>query len=172
MHGGHYTAFVRVRNELQLKDLLSEKNAQSDLSSASAVDPPMKAMSNDEQPKRDGLPEATSPPSGISDEKSSEWVRLVHTDNDGTLPNDALGTDPKVPRSSSPIITGNSQEPQRTTNVDLPSNDNRCFDVSSLGGQWYHISDGHVKKSSESDVLKSEAYLLFYERLPHSDVVK
>lgn len=31
--------------------------------------------------------------------------------------------------------------------------------------QWYYISDSHVTQVSESDVLKCEAYLLFYERI-------
>ena len=42
------------------------------------------------------------------------------------------------------------------------------FDLSSSGGQWYFISDSHVRTATESEVLKSPAYLLFYERLPLS----
>lgn len=34
-----------------------------------------------------------------------------------------------------------------------------------LEGKWYYISDGHVKLSSESQVLKCQGYLLFYERI-------
>ena len=40
------------------------------------------------------------------------------------------------------------------------------FDVSSSGGQWYFISDSRVRTATESEVLKSQAYLLFYEQLP------
>lgn len=40
------------------------------------------------------------------------------------------------------------------------------FDLSSSEGQWYHISDTHVRTATESEVLKCQAYLLFYERLP------
>ncbi|XP_064627312.1 ubiquitin carboxyl-terminal hydrolase 16-like [Lineus longissimus] len=32
-------------------------------------------------------------------------------------------------------------------------------------GKWYYISDTHVKESSEAQVLKSQAYILFYERV-------
>ena len=39
-------------------------------------------------------------------------------------------------------------------------------DLSSLEGQWYSISDSHVKTISKEEVKKSQAYLLFYERLP------
>ena len=40
------------------------------------------------------------------------------------------------------------------------------FDTSSTSGQWYYISDTHVRTAMESEVLRSQAYLLFYERLP------
>jgi ubiquitin carboxyl-terminal hydrolase 16/45 len=32
-------------------------------------------------------------------------------------------------------------------------------------GKWYYISDTHVKETSEAQVLKSQAYILFYERV-------
>lgn len=31
--------------------------------------------------------------------------------------------------------------------------------------QWFYISDSHVKEVSEAQVLKCQAYLLFYERI-------
>ena len=40
------------------------------------------------------------------------------------------------------------------------------FDTSSGVGQWYYVSDSHVRTATESEVLKSQAYLLFYEQLP------
>ena len=40
------------------------------------------------------------------------------------------------------------------------------FDISSSAGQWYYISDSRVRTATESEVLKSQAYLLFYEQLP------
>ncbi|XP_031549997.1 ubiquitin carboxyl-terminal hydrolase 16-like [Actinia tenebrosa] len=33
-------------------------------------------------------------------------------------------------------------------------------------GQWYHVSDSRVSMVTEARVLKSQAYMLFYERLP------
>ena len=47
--------------------------------------------------------------------------------------------------------------------------DSKCtlnFDLSSTKGQWYHVSDSHVRAATESEVMKSQAYLLFYEQLP------
>ncbi len=42
------------------------------------------------------------------------------------------------------------------------------LDLSSTKGQWYYISDSHVRTASESEVMKSQAYLLFYEKLPRN----
>lgn len=36
---------------------------------------------------------------------------------------------------------------------------------SSEGGVWYHCSDSHVMPVSEDKVLRSQAFLLFYERI-------
>lgn len=44
--------------------------------------------------------------------------------------------------------------------------DRREFDLSSKRGQWYFISDSRVRTATENEVVKSQAYLLFYERLP------
>lgn len=35
----------------------------------------------------------------------------------------------------------------------------------SIPGNWYHISDSQVRKSTLSDVLSSQAYILFYRRV-------
>ena len=42
----------------------------------------------------------------------------------------------------------------------------RRFDESSTAGRWYYISDSHVSAVSENKVLSSQAFLLFYEKLP------
>lgn len=51
-----------------------------------------------------------------------------------------------------------------------PSLDQSCpqrwFDYSSTKGQWYYASDSHVRIATEAEAMKSQAYLLFYERLP------
>ena len=33
-------------------------------------------------------------------------------------------------------------------------------------GQWFHVSDSSVSAAAETKVLKSQAYMLFYGRLP------
>lgn len=40
------------------------------------------------------------------------------------------------------------------------------FDYSCAAGQWYYASDTHVRTATEAEVMRSQAYLLFYERLP------
>ena len=45
----------------------------------------------------------------------------------------------------------------------------RGFDLSFAEGQWYYISDTQVSAVSEHKVLNSQAFLLFYERLPFID---
>lgn len=32
-------------------------------------------------------------------------------------------------------------------------------------GRWFYVSDSRVSEVSESSILKSQAYLLFYERI-------
>lgn len=47
-----------------------------------------------------------------------------------------------------------------------PANDdeNEADSSSREVSTWYYISDSHVRKTSLESVLRSEAYLLFYER--------
>ncbi|GMI68094.1 ubiquitin-specific protease 2 [Hibiscus trionum] len=37
-------------------------------------------------------------------------------------------------------------------------------DTEHVGSQWYYVSDHHVHQASIEEVLRSEAYILFYER--------
>lgn len=32
-------------------------------------------------------------------------------------------------------------------------------------GKWYYVSDSHVREVNEDQVLQSQAYVLFYERI-------
>lgn len=45
----------------------------------------------------------------------------------------------------------------------------RCLHDPMQDGQWFHISDSSVSAVSETRVLKSQAYMLFYGRLPLSN---
>ena len=112
MHGGHYTAYVRVRT------------------------PPCNPASTT---SKHDINSSTDP---------SE--RTVHSDKDMT---------PQISSPSLELVCGN-------TDVADESETGTSFDLSSTKGHWYYISDSHVRTATESEVLKSQAYILFYERLP------
>lgn len=38
-------------------------------------------------------------------------------------------------------------------------------------GQWYYVSDSRVSMVTEEKVLRSQAYMLFYERLPLKETI-
>lgn len=64
---------------------------------------------------------------------------------------DLAGTDPAAPHETA--TCNESQAKTKTT------------DSSSVKEQWYYTSDSHIRTVTEAEALKSQAYLLFYERL-------
>lgn len=46
------------------------------------------------------------------------------------------------------------------------SRDRRWEHPAAPEGSWFYVSDSHVSAATEASVLKSQAYMLFYERLP------
>lgn len=50
-------------------------------------------------------------------------------------------------------------------NNERKSNENVMADDPNGGADWYYVSDNFVSKSDVTRVLKSSAYLLFYERI-------
>lgn len=38
-------------------------------------------------------------------------------------------------------------------------------DIDHVGSQWYYVSDQHVRQASIKEVLRCEAYILFYEKV-------
>lgn len=71
----------------------------------------------------------------------------------------------ELQHSNSSPKHGGTGEPSKATAGKVTGSE---FDLSSTKGQWYHISDSRVRTAMESEVLKSQAYLLFYEQLPLS----
>ena len=49
---------------------------------------------------------------------------------------------------------------------DVKHRTSRCRHEPAPGGQWFHVSDSSVVTVAEAKVLKSQAYMLFYGRLP------
>ena len=52
---------------------------------------------------------------------------------------------------------GKTEEKQRNS---------RCRHEPASDGQWFHVSDSSVSSVPETRVLTSQAYMLFYRRLP------
>ncbi|XP_073087543.1 ubiquitin carboxyl-terminal hydrolase 16 isoform X3 [Manis javanica] len=57
--------------------------------------------------------------------------------------------------------TANSHLFNLVLHGDIPQD----FEMQSTKGQWFHISDSHVQAVPTTQVLNSQAYLLFYERI-------
>ena len=163
MHGGHYTAFVRVRSEVQLKDL---KIASSSLHETGADQSKESCTTHGAVPEERTVPGEGAFVIPPSEENESESLSLAFSNG---LENGSkvIGNAVTVPRSSSPLETKENKE--GAAGASAASGRKKFgidFDLSSTDGSWYHISDSHVRKSTESDVLRAEAYLLFYEKLP------
>ena len=172
MHGGHYTAFVRERNELKLSDMTLLEDPGDHQESKSTGDNAVSILNEDNC-------------STSLDVDKPESV-LVSKDCSVDKENDTFSQEQDQNQSMSISFTGDVEEEEEVCvdeEKELLSDElkqkshihkdqgraqgvERNFDLSSTEGQWYHISDSHVKLTSEPHVLNSEAYLLFYERLP------
>lgn len=154
MHGGHYTAFVRVRRELSLNDVSSVSTTPSSTAAATEGATTDVAIENDAK--------TDTPCECVVDQATMTFGNSVdETDDDeeegeeGTPSPDPLN----APDSNSTPVRHqqSTSSPSREREFDLES---------TLDDQWYYISDSHVRKSSLSEVLDCQAYILFYERLP------
>ena len=77
---------------------------------------------------------------------------------------------PNDPRWS--FLSSKDGKDEEETSFSLKSNseteevtDNHSSTVEPPPGKWYHVSDSRVTEVDETTVLKSQAYLLFYERI-------
>ncbi|XP_022697571.1 ubiquitin carboxyl-terminal hydrolase 16-like isoform X2 [Varroa jacobsoni] len=139
LHGGHYTAFVKVRPntglgckflqplplKMGLDDLIREmhrrcEQAERTLSTAHESDTPDRAEAENEQASAYPQPPSVLQ-NGTADSKAAAQKDAVRE-------------------------TGKTK-------------------VCISEGRWYHISDSSVHETSETSALNAEAYLLFYERL-------
>ena len=169
MHGGHYTAFVRVRNELKLSDVTFLEDPDDHQEPKSTGDNPVSILNEDN--------------CSTSVDVDKPEIVLVSKDCSVDKENDTFSQEQDQNESVSISFTGEEEEEEEEVCVDGEKDElkqkshihkdqgrvqsvERDFDLSSTEGQWYHISDSHVKLTSEAHVLNSEAYLLFYERLP------
>jgi len=126
MHGGHYVAYVKVRQKLEEDDprwSFLPKGSKAELDQI------------DEQKAR---LESNSFESDESSELSSASMSGSSSDASSDVEG-ATGTTYTTP-------------PQPSLPDPLP-------------GKWYYVSDSRVQAVSEKEVLNTQAYLLFYERI-------
>ena len=140
-----------------------------------------------DEPTTDDQRETTAVDKTTTDDQRETTVvdEATNMPNDDHITqNQAVGDHLMNPSDKPPTIadqnrTTNDQPPTKstqtttTTPLHTPSTTTETsnhrpqeFDLSSTSGQWYHISDTRVRTASQSEVDKSQAYILFYERLP------
>ncbi|XP_061388617.1 ubiquitin carboxyl-terminal hydrolase 16/45 [Musca vetustissima] len=150
MYGGHYTAYVKVRPKLSKDDKRWKFIPQG---SKAELD------QDDEQRKK--LEEL------LAREKARDLRMKAANDSDdfsnscnSSLDSSASSSSSEPDDSPTSPDGGHNDEPEgavggidEAINVQVPM------------GKWYYVSDSRVSDASESEVLKAQAYLLFYERI-------
>lgn len=82
------------------------------------------------------------------------YIKSKQNSNERFLQEDGFDWD-QVPKNTVPSLQGTSSP---HTNVTLQQ-------ALAGGSQWYYTSDSTVRAVDREEVLKQQAYLLFYERL-------
>lgn len=114
-----------------------------------------------QDPRWDFLPKGTKAELDQIDEQKNELEKQANkmknrkvsaaNDSDDTLSSTSTESSENEEEDEEENAVGGSNEPSE--NSLKPS------------GKWYYCSDSHVKEVSEDTVLKSSAYILFYERV-------
>lgn len=91
-----------------------------------------------------------------------ELIEILQSQNDS---DDSISSS----SSSSGISPGASESEEVEGAVggsdSVPPANEQSPEIEPPPGKWYYVSDSHVSEVSEDQVLKAQAYLLFYERL-------
>ena len=217
MQGGHYTAYVRVRNshahpstvgganDHRVTETNQERGVASPTSSTATVGACTANNTTDDQrsatsttkiqnsttpdhltternhttPEQDHnevhchdttsdqIPttEATSNQTETTADQTGTTADQTETtaDQTGTTADQTEITADQTATTDGQTATTNSTKTQPNHHTNQK---NHKFDLSSIDGQWYHISDTHIRTATDTEVHKSQAYLLFYEQLP------
>ena len=103
---------------------------------------------------------------------NGHYVAYTRTRDAATMATPTSQATPTTPsrRRQQAEVEEEVEEKQDSIPSATPPLDQSCpqrwFDYSSTKGQWYFASDSHVRIATEAEAMKSQAYLLFYERLP------
>ena len=184
MHGGHYIAYVRVRSPPNTTPIIGFKqsnktnkkphpsvdtNNQTTVVTSGNVDPEKEATSGNVDPEKEVTsgnvdPEKETTSGNVDPEKEvtadngvSDQTQASPSSDDSTEGSSTMMS------NNNPCAVSASVGACKTSEV---TDSTLNFDLSSSKGQWYYISDSHVRTATENEVVKSQAYLLFYERLP------
>ncbi|KAL5278482.1 USP16 family protein [Megaselia abdita] len=137
MYGGHYTAYVKVRPKLS---------------------------STDKRWKF--LPQGSKTELDQEDEQKQKLEELCARQKARSMRNsmcqDAAEND------SDDLSTSSSSEPEDIDETEGAVGGQNYTDPENIEpppGKWYYVSDSRVQEVEEATVLKSQAYLLFYERI-------
>ncbi|XP_073829445.1 ubiquitin specific protease 16/45 [Musca autumnalis] len=152
MYGGHYTAYVKVRPKLNKDDKRWKFIPQGSKAELDQDDEQRKKL--DELLAREKARDLRMKAANDSDDFSNSCSSSLESDTSTSSEPD----DSSVPNS--PTSPGHNDEAEgavggidEAINVQVPM------------GKWYYVSDSRVQDASESEVLKAQAYLLFYERI-------
>ena len=165
MHGGHYTAYVRVR-----KPPTTSQCDPTTATSTANEDNPFKTP-----PTTSECEPTTAASTASKDSPLDTASTTSKCDPKEKIP-PTIKCDSHASNTGASIADTNTQALTKILETECSSHavevaslegeNDRNFDLSSITGHWYYVSDSHVRTAAESEVLKSQAYLLFYERLP------
>ena len=174
MQGGHYTAYVRVRNShAHFTNVGQEKEGVASPVTGLATVAVSTTNATTTTDDQRSISTTMVQNSTTRDHSSAERDQIAqppnhhqtNCDQNGTTRDQTYTTEATSKQFDTTVDqtgTTNGAKPQPNN----PSNQkNQKFDMSSTGGQWYHISDTHIRTSTGTEVHKSQAYLLFYEQL-------
>nr|XP_019559760.2 ubiquitin carboxyl-terminal hydrolase 16 [Aedes albopictus] len=139
MHGGHYVAYVKVRPQLARDD-----------------------------PRWQFLPKGSKAELDQKDEEAIQHEKELAKEQARNLAaaardsDDAHSSSSSVTSSSTGTTTSDGDEEGAVGYTPRPE---ILPDVDPPPGKWYYVSDSHVRETTEDQVLKASAYLLFYERI-------
>lgn len=151
MQDGHYVAYTKTRTTSTFASTSTKTTATPNQKEAIPSDSEKQSSNSELNVESTGEEVADScSPKAIS--------KTTATPNQ----QEAIPSDSKKQTSNSEVNVESPTTPTDGQDSCSP----KAFDYSSADGQWYYASDSHVRTATESEVMRSQAYLLFYERLP------
>ncbi|XP_037938167.1 ubiquitin carboxyl-terminal hydrolase 45 isoform X2 [Teleopsis dalmanni] len=135
MYGGHYTAYVKVRPKPAVDDARWKFLPHG---SRAELD-----QDDDVRKKLDEI---------LAREKARE-LRMKYSNDSDDFSDSSTSSSDRENVPESPDLEGAVGGYEEAFNVQVPL------------GKWYYVSDSRVQEVQEDDVLRAQAYLLFYERI-------